>query len=72
MTELRTRIDQLEKTLYDYIERDKVRLLEQQEVLREELRVSRSVITKMQKELRKSEERRKTIAETAKQILESE
>lgn len=72
MNELRQRVEFLEKTLFEYIERDKARLLEREECLKKELRAARTTVTKLQNEIRKGEEKRQNVTKKVKQILESE
>ena len=72
MERLRERVDRLETLIIDYIEKDRKKLLEEREALRNELRASKTATTKLRNELLRRQERRKILTERAKEILKSE
>lgn len=72
MERLRERVDRLEKLIIDYIEKDRQKLIEERDELRNELRASKTATTKLRNELLRRQERRKILTERAKEILKSE
>lgn len=72
MERLRERVDRLETLIIDYIEKDRQKLIEERDELRNELRASKTATTKLRNELLRRQERRKILTEKAKKILKSE
>ena len=70
--DLRAKVERLEKTLCEYIERDKARLSEENALLTKELRTTRNTMTRLMAKIKKYEEKQKIAAKKIRELLKSE